>query len=170
MPVNNEFFPNEEVSEALRVSLIRYLRRLGSKTAEDLAHETVVRVLEKFKAGCVIANVSAYSRGIARNVHLESMREGRTVPLTADLEATSQDNHAELIDHCLKRCRKCLPREERKTIKLYYIGEGQTLIENRRKLAETLGISVELLRLHVLRIRRRLELCIQDCMKRDKGI
>ena len=46
----------------------------------------------------------------------------------------------------------------------YYVAEGRTRIDNRRRLAQALGISETALRNRAQRLRDRLERCITGCL------
>ena len=60
---------------------------------------------------------------------------------------------------------KSLEGLDRKLILSYYEGAA-TKIENRKQMAESLGISVNGLRIRVHRIREKLEKCITACLGR----
>jgi hypothetical protein len=46
----------------------------------------------------------------------------------------------------------------------YYVGQGQHKTNNRRALADELGISVNALSIRACRIRDRLEACVKECV------
>jgi DNA-directed RNA polymerase specialized sigma24 family protein len=62
---------------------------------------------------------------------------------------------------CLERCLAELSPADRELIDQYYRGETRAKIENRRRLAEERGIPLNALRIRMLRIREKLEACVQ---------
>jgi DNA-directed RNA polymerase specialized sigma24 family protein len=67
---------------------------------------------------------------------------------------------------CLRRCLNRLPEESRQLIVLYYHGEKSARIENRKRLAESLRITLGALRYRSFELRQRLQGCIERCMQR----
>ena len=57
-----------------------------------------------------------------------------------------------------------LPPDGRDLILKYYVDEGRTRIDNRRRLAQAFGISENALRSRAQRLRDGLECCITDCL------
>src|SRR5262249_22914075 len=70
---------------------------------------------------------------------------------------------------CLRECLRGLPKENRELIIEYYREEGRAKIEDRKALAEKLGISLNALFSRAKRIRDRLEQCVTRCLKRKLG-
>jgi hypothetical protein len=58
------------------------------------------------------------------------------------------------------------PDLARDTILAYYQGDKRTKIENRKRLAQRLNLSVKTLRMQTLRLREKLESCVVDCVTR----
>ncbi|HWP42680.1 MAG TPA: sigma factor-like helix-turn-helix DNA-binding protein, partial [Blastocatellia bacterium] len=75
------------------------------------------------------------------------------------------DSEARL--RCLEECMQKLPPETRRLIISYYEGEEGAKIENRRRLAEQMDLSVNSLRIRLHRLRERLERCVSGCMNYD---
>jgi hypothetical protein len=67
---------------------------------------------------------------------------------------------------CLDRCSEKLLSRDREIILRYYIGSERAKIENRRALAQELGISVNALAIRACRIRDKLEACVRGCADR----
>jgi DNA-directed RNA polymerase specialized sigma24 family protein len=167
MTTADEVFFMPENYRDLRAMLVNYLGRSGSKNAEELADETVMRVLEKRKAGRKIRNIRAYTLGVAHHVYLESTREPRTVTLSDDVLSHAVSSHAETLDDCLTLCMSRLPPSERMIVTVYHSGSGKQLVKDRRKLARKLGLSMDALRIRAHRIRKDLEACIGECLECD---
>lgn len=162
---------SEDESWTLREALVRFLRWSQVTDPEDLASETIVRVLQSLRAGVVIENMSAYARQVARHIQLEDHRQrGRKAHLSGgslDLsgEATALQ---ELTAVCLERCKKqCLARNEMRLIELYYLGQKEVKISNRKALAKKLKITESALRQKVFQSRRKLAACMERCLERS---
>jgi hypothetical protein len=56
-----------------------------------------------------------------------------------------------------------LEPENRELILRYYLGEQGAKIENRRVLAEQLGLTADALSIRACRVRGRLEACVSKC-------
>ena len=61
-----------------------------------------------------------------------------------------------------------LSAENRSLVLRYYEGERDTKIANRRRLAESLGLTENALRSRVQRLRDHLERCVDDCLSAEK--
>jgi len=160
---------SEDESSALRETLVRFLKWSHAMDPEDLASETIVRVLQNLRGGVVIENMGAYARQVARHLQLEDYRqrarEARLVKGYLDLggETTAlQEQIAVCLEHCKK---ECLLRNELRLIELYYRGEKEVKIANRKSLAKKLKISESALRQKVFPIRRKLAACVERCLK-----
>lgn len=151
----------------LRNMLIRYLRRLGSSDSEDLADETIYRVLKNLRNEKPIRELQAYAMTVAHNVYLESVRQPATF-LIREAESPVFQDEAETLDQCLTWCLQTLTKQERRMFETYHRGRGRALIESRRRLAEKLGITPNALRIEVHRIRKRLRQCVESCAARKK--
>ncbi|MEO1366420.1 MAG: hypothetical protein AAFX50_04540, partial [Acidobacteriota bacterium] len=132
--------------------------------AEDLADETLNRVIRKVEEGAPVSRdaVGRYAAGVAHRVFLEHLREARrTSP--APPESTRPPWVArgrETTDfrlHHLERGLDALSAEERSLILRYYAGGPRERIPERRRLAEDLGIRANHLRIRAYRIRAKLE-------------
>jgi DNA-directed RNA polymerase specialized sigma24 family protein len=77
-------------------------------------------------------------------------------------EAESEEKRLD----CLERCLENMEPDSRKIIIQYYQGEQRVKIENRRALAERLGITVNALSIRACRLRDKLESCVSKCLAR----
>ena len=57
--------------------------------------------------------------------------------------------------------------DNRDLILEYYQGEKSEKIRNRKKLLERLGVPVNTLRMRALRLRERLQGCVEECVGRS---
>ena len=162
----------EDESWALREALVGFLRWSQVTDPEDLASETIVRVFQSLRAGVVIENMGAYARQVARHIQLEDHRQkGRMAHLAGGtLDLLGEDTALqELMAVCLERCKKqCLARNEMRLIELYYLGDKEAKISNRKTLAKKLKISEGALRQKVFQGRRKLAACMERCLERSE--
>jgi RNA polymerase sigma factor (sigma-70 family) len=146
-----------------------------------LADETINRVARKLAEGAQVqhGSLSSYFYGVARNVFHEHLRSpGRNL---ASIETLLPHQHPferppgapgprsdqfdlEMKLACLDACTQSLPAETRKMILSYYEGKERVKIENRKRMAETLGVPMNSLRIRVHRIREKLENCLVNCL------
>ena len=123
-----------------------------------------------------VGNVHAYITGVARNVLLEARRHNARVTFEStsdhipwDLSSDEEEEteyQLELRMDCLKKCLESLTPVERRLILDY--GPPQKGVEKRKELAESLGITLENLRVQVFRARRKLRLLVTECLQRHK--
>lgn len=160
--------PDPEVAgekyEELRQQLIKFFEWRCSFLADQLADETLNRVVKKIQEGEQIEkNILALCLGIARFVFKEYLRhpENRRVEVEElSLFAAPQMQQPEDEDLWLISLRECLsdlPDEDRELIIEYYQEDKQAKIDSRKALAGKLGISINTLFSRAKRIRDRLE-------------
>ena len=152
--------------EDIRRKLIKIFASRGCQVGEDLADETINRVIRRTDelGDTYTGDPLFYFYGVARNVHLEHVRK----PL-ASLPLPSGDSleQKERQDRCLELCMKALAPENRNLVLEYYNKDNPAKIVHRKKLAAQLGISATALRLRVHRIRAALHTCVETCLQRE---
>jgi DNA-directed RNA polymerase specialized sigma24 family protein len=150
--------------EAVRTRLIKIFSCRGCGEADDLADETINRVIAKLQdiVDNYVGDPALYFYGVANKVYLEYLRR-RPVVEAPPLRESSDDIEAEYA--CLEKCMGQLPQESRRLVLEYYQDEKRAKIERRRKLAEELGIAVNALRIRAHRIRQQLQQCVQVCVE-----
>lgn len=157
--------------ERLRGKLIRIFARRGCQFPQDLADETISRVVQKIDeiAPAYEGDPARYFYGVARNVYLEYTRRPKTVQLEENRRPTNVDDSDHLRNEeahaCLERCLNELPDDERRLIFEYYRYDKTAKIDHRKELAEQLGMGLNALRIKVFRIRQRLYDCVTSCTK-----
>jgi RNA polymerase sigma factor (sigma-70 family) len=163
----------------VRRRLRDYFARKNCRTAEDLADETLSRVARRLEEeGIALTETPArYCYIVARFVFLEHLRETqsrRTVAqdpgtiaaqpaAVVSAEASEAARTREELLSCLERCLEGLDPLNRRIITRYYVGTARVKIDNRRELADSLGLSVNALAIRASRIRKRLEGCVRGC-------
>ena len=154
----------------IRNNLTRFFEWRGCPFPEDHADETINRVAKRIAEGEEIQNPSGYALGVARLLVLEILkgRQREQVALTEMTSTTPEisdnTNDGEERIGCLRHCLEGLSLESRQLITEYYEGEKGDKIQNRKKLVEKLGIPVNTLRMRALRLRDRLQVCVEDCL------
>jgi RNA polymerase sigma factor (sigma-70 family) len=169
--------------ESIRHDFIRYFSRSVGADAEELADETINRVIEKLPQ--IIGSYSGDPKYLffryARLTRLEHIRrlarrelpredDYRTIgdlpdPRTfakakADAEAEERD------ESCLVECLRKFRPEEQRMFLLYYQEGNRLQLDWRRSLAAEAGISLNALRLQIHRQKERLYACIVACRQR----
>src|SRR6185369_2624503 len=151
--------------EKLRRMLVKIFDWRGASFPEECADETLNRVARKLDSGEIINDVVAYSHGIARLIFLESLKHPERTNVSLDVlpNVATVSVEREVADKqldCFNDCLGELPAASRELILEYYRDEKRGKIDNRARLAETLGIPINALRSRTLRVRQRLEECV----------
>ena len=155
-------------SEALRHRLQRYFDWEGSPEADALADEVLTRLARKLAAGEPILNLPGYAAGIARLLALEHRRALRKRDMAILVPVESKEDRGQ-SEKCLERCLERLPADSRSLILRYYDGDAGARIRNRSRLAKEFSISLNSLRNRALRMRDRLESCLNGCLEARDG-
>ena len=154
--------------ERIRWRLVTILASRGCTLADELADETIDRVarrvadIEQIYAG----DKAIYFLGVMNNVHHEYLRR----PVAPRLVDTSENVEArEQIHGCLDNCLDRLAPYSRQLIERYYAADKKAKIDLRKVIARELGIKPTTLRLRALRIREKLQTCIENCMNASES-
>jgi DNA-directed RNA polymerase specialized sigma24 family protein len=98
------------------------------------------------------------------NVHHEYLKR----PLAPQPPDFNDDVEAKEETHrCLEKCLEKLAPNSRRMIERYYTEDKQAKIDLRKRIAREFGISLSTLRLRALRIREKLQACIEQCMQME---
>lgn len=157
--------------EGVRLKLLKYFQWCGAVAPDIEADETINRVARKIQEGENVYNLNAYIYGVAKLVNAESLKkQHRNQQLSEDaseIEAQpleEEDPDATERRACFDRCLKHLPDQNQVIITEYYRYEKKQKIEHRKKLAATLGVTLNALRISAHRIRLTLEACVRECL------
>lgn len=147
--------------EHLRRALLKFFSWHQTLDAESAVDETLDRIARRLDAGHAIDDVPAFAYGVARLVGLERQRRSAAMPTVGDEQLVARAaapvaNEDDAREAFLQRCLAELPQKDRELILAYYVGTGRERIGGRARLAATLGLSENALRLRVQRIRDRL--------------
>lgn len=150
--------------EQIRGGLVNYFTFRAPCAAEELADETINRVISRL---CEIKQEvhgegTRYFYGVARKVQLEYLRRKTPHP---PAESVTDSERVEVEFHCLEECIRKLSDENRELVLRYYQADGRQKIEERKQLAEELGIAPNALRIRAYRIRAALQKCLEKCVE-----
>jgi DNA-directed RNA polymerase specialized sigma24 family protein len=150
--------------EDIRARLVKIFTGRSCVEAEDLADETINRVTNRLSAirKEFTGDPTRYFFGVANKVYLEYMRRKPPQPPPFPPVDSAQ---VELEYRCLERCVDSLSEENRYLLLKYYGAEGHSKVEQRRELAEELGIAPNALRIRAYRIRLGLQQCVEKCLE-----
>jgi RNA polymerase sigma factor (sigma-70 family) len=158
--------------EEIRHSLVLIFEWRGCYDAEDLADETITRVLNKVPTVVegYTGDPALYFYAVAKRLAYEVSRrhqvraeienpETLREPPVNDDEGNNREPELECLDKCLAQ----LSPRDRELILLYYQQE-QPKIDYRRELALRYGLALNALRVKVHRIRMILHACMNECL------
>ena len=163
----------------MRRRLVVYFDRKNCPAPDELADDTLNRVARRLEEEGVIDSETPakYCYIVARFVFMEHLRGAqKATALLDDVQRQAPGNNLavpEAVDEkevkekmldCLGHCAGKLEPQHRETIIRYYVGEERAKIENRRALAEELGITMNALSIRACRIRDKLEACVRQCV------
>ena len=155
----------------IRSNLMRFFEWRGCSFPEDHADETINRIAKRIDEGEQILNPSGYAMGVARLLLLEIIKSRQREQSALTEMGTSSEAYEAPEDgdqrlDCLQNCLQTLSTDNRELILEYYQGEKSEKIQNRKKLLDRLGIPVNTLRMRALRLREKLQTCVEECVSR----
>lgn len=159
--------------EEIRHSLVLIFEWRGCYDAEDLADETITRVLSKVPeiVNKYEGDPALYFYGVAKRLAYEVARRQQARVEIEDpekLRAPTLDdepNDRERVYECLDKCLAQLSAADRELILLYY-QQDQPKISYRRELASRYHLAPNALRVRVHRIRATLHTCMKKCLQK----
>lgn len=162
----------------MRRRLVAYFDRKNCPAPDELADETLNRVARWLEEEDVTQTdgpakycyttaryvFMEHLRGTRKsNALLEDIRRQKPADDPAGVAADIERQTKEKMLSCLEQCAGELAPASREIITRYYTGKERARIENRRALAEELGITVNALSIRACRIRDKLEDCVRRC-------
>ena len=156
-----------EIYERIRWRLVTILASRGCALAEELADETIDRVARRVAdiERTYVGDKAIYFLGVMNNVHHEHLRRPAT-PRPLPTEGDDNSGAREQVHLCLDTCLEKLAQYSRQLIERYYAADKKAKIDLRKLVARELGIKPGTLRLRALRIREKLQTCIESCLHR----
>ena len=160
----------------MRRRLVAYFDRKNCFTPEELADETLNRVARRLEEEDITEaeTPARYCYIVARFVFMENLRraqnEERSIQEFAigkepNAQTKELDDRYEQLLFCMQRCIKTLDPAKQDLILNFYTGKEREKIDNRRRLADRLGITINALCIRAHRIRDQLETCVKQCLK-----
>jgi DNA-directed RNA polymerase specialized sigma24 family protein len=152
------------IYEKIRWRLIAILASRRCHVPEELADETIDRVARRVAdiRETYTGDKAIYFLGVMNNVHHEYLKR-QSQPRA--VEPATDGDAKERVHLCLDRCLEKLSPHARQIIQRYYAENKRAKINLRRRIANELGISANNLRLRALRIREKLQVCIDSCLE-----
>lgn len=152
----------EEGFQQCRFKLFKFFAWRHCEDPENLADETVNRLLKNVHTGHEISSDKPYSYvyAIASHVFMEYLRAKKRGGVIVDIDEVQEVAGPGPVDDCQKQCLEQLSPEKRELLARYYLDD-----EERESIAEEQGLSLNALRLQVHRIKHGLRRCCEDCRK-----
>ena len=156
------------IYERIRWRLIAILASRGCAVPEELADETIDRVARRLAdiQATYVGDKGLYFLGVMNNVHHEYLKRP---PMPRVPESDDDVEAKERTHFCLEKCLDKLSSNSRQVIERYYAENKSAKIHLRRRIAKDFGINLNALRLRALRIREKLQTCIEQCLLMETG-
>lgn len=163
-----------EIYEEIRNRLVKLFLIRGCPHPEILADETINRVTSKVPNLIreYQGNPAYYFFNIAGKVYLESISPRKNNEEQLDLIShkkvsvvSSEPAHTDIKLEYLKGCLQKLSAEDRELITQYFAIDKSEKFEHRRALSEKNNISLNTLRIKVMRLKRKLHECVLKKLK-----
>jgi RNA polymerase sigma factor (sigma-70 family) len=154
--------------EEIRLRLIKIFTCRGCLEPEDLADETINRVSNRLSEirRDYVGDPARYFCGVANKILHEYQRRK---PLPRLPPPPDDSDRKEKEFQCFENCIDKLAPHHRALVVGYYQEEKRTKIDNRKQLADQLGIALNALRIRAHRIRTSLYKCVQNCVEQPTG-
>jgi len=154
--------------EEIRRRLTTIFAARNCPVPEELADETLDRVARRVAdiAEGYTGDKARYFFGVANNVHHEHLKRP---PAPEPREELFSEDTAdqELIHNCLELCLGKLPGDARAMILRYYSQEKGAKVDLHKRMVDEFGVSINTLRLRILRVKQKLQPCIERCLAKE---
>jgi len=156
--------------EVIRSGLVRVFVSKGLNDAEDLADETINRVIARLGdiRDSYCGEPARYFHGVARHIMLETLRR-KEVAIEMTSVVAFKDPIVTTEHQCLDLCLDVLPPAKRDLILDYYLYEGHDKIKHHKQMAKSLGVTEGALRGRAHHIRVGLDECVKQCVRRKEN-
>lgn len=150
--------------ETIRAGLVRVFVSKGFNDAEDLADETINRVITRLSdiLETYEGDPTRYFHGVARNIIRERVRSKEVLAEVPAIWIDPPPSSLEL--ECLEHCLNLLTKDKHDLILDYFVYEGHDKIEHHKEMAAEQNISEGALRGRVYHIRASLLNCMHQCV------
>jgi DNA-directed RNA polymerase specialized sigma24 family protein len=157
----------------LRERIERFFEWRNCEDTQELADIVFDRTAKKIVDGEKLKSIEAYCVSVAKFVLLEDRRRAfrreeleensSTISGRANEADLIPDGQAALRHLCLERCLGELAMDDKRLLIGYFDTDQQTMIPKRKRLAESLGITTNSLRIRVFRLRSKVGACTRKC-------
>ena len=156
--------------ETIRSGLIKIFVSKGFNDAEDLADETINRVIVRLPdiRENYVGEPAYYFRGVAKNIIRERLQRKEITVSAPEIRVDPKPERSEEYD-CLGHCLQRLPANKQDLILDYYLYEGHEKIEHRKRMAGQLKITEGAIRNRAFQIKLNLQNCMRQCSLLKKG-
>jgi len=163
-----------EKYEKIRSRLIVMFTSRGCVNAEDLADHTIDRVTRKLPEimKAYVGDPAHYFYGVAKIVFLESRRQQASASTVSEalITGTQALDDTKQTHKCLKKCLEQLSDNNRELLLQYFSVEKGEKIDSRKELAQSLGISLNAMRVRAHRVKTSVHKCVTSCLEQAKGV
>jgi DNA-directed RNA polymerase specialized sigma24 family protein len=149
--------------ERLRFRLMTFFSVRRTRFPEELTDETINRVVLKI-GGEVIENKLGYIYGVAKNIFLEALRKEKEHLNIDEISVAAPSAVPEFSNDCLNKCLSQLPPDNRRFILDYFSESKAAKIVLHKQMSGNTGASIEAVRMRVVRIKRKLKVCVEECL------
>ena len=156
------------IYEKIRWRLIAILASRGCRFPEELADETIDRVARRVVdiQSTYAGDKAIYFLGVMNNVHHEYLKQPQLSGSSGlNDDPGAKEEGKEKTYGCLEKCLDRLAPHSKQMIEQYYAEDKRARIDLRKRIARELSINISTLRLRALRIREKLQACIDQCLE-----
>jgi DNA-directed RNA polymerase specialized sigma24 family protein len=156
------------VYEQIRRRLTTIFAARNCSVPEELADETIDRVARRVAdiGPDYTGDKARYFFGVANNVHHEYLK--RPALPEPQEELFNELSDKELTHNCLEQCLGKLSGDGKAMIIRYYSEEKQAKIELHKRMVDEFGVSINTIRLRILRLKEKLQVCLERCLAREE--
>ncbi len=146
-----------------RSRLVRFFAWKRCEDPENLADETISRLVKNIQSGQGISTDHPYRyvRAIAVHVFYEYLRRKKKSGIEIDIDEMRDHLAPEEKEDCWTLCLAQLSPDKREFLEEYYLDSI-----DREEFAREKGLTINALRLTVFRYKVALKVCVENCMKR----
>lgn len=163
--------------EKLRRRLVVYFIKRQCAAAEDLSDQVLNAAMAHFlkQNALLLGQPLPYIFGIARNVYRQHLNKQISTDGDVDWQRLSfpdvseETSEKERRSVCLRNCLREMKDQERQLFLLYYLKKNEALDEYRIRLANQFGLTINALRLKMMRLRDQLRSCITTCQQKAEA-
>lgn len=153
-----------EEYERLRFRLCTFFSQRQCSFADDLADETINRVILKASEEHIESKI-AYCYGVAKNVYREWLRKQRPHVDIGDVQIPAKAPEEQSFPReCLDKCLQELPPESQSLLLDYFSESKLAKIELHQRISQSLKMTQTALRMRVMRAKQKLTICVKQCM------